>query len=209
MALFSRRGRKAPPPPVTEEPGDHLLGSPAFGQLIETLEKDPDRKYQILDLAPASGNHVAFFSRFRCRFHVGDLEDSLDQWSSDDEEEPPPDPSLLLPLEKGTAFDLVLLWDLLNYLDEEGIARLGEHLRGYCAKDAWLHAFIHTRATMPAQPVRFDLLEPGQMRWHPVDETITAPRYAQRVLERLLPGFGDWKSRLLQNGLQEYLFRAR
>jgi len=207
MALFSRGG--SPAPPSRTEPGSEELGSPAFHHLVETLEKEPERKYEILDLGPASGNHIEFFSRFRCRFHVASLEETLAEWRREEEEQPPPEPARLLPLAGSARFDLILCWDLLNYLDEEGLVLLADHLHTHTARGAWMHAFVHTRATMPARPGRFQLMSPERMRWlHGSAETAPAPRYAQRTLERLMPGFGVWQSRLLQNGFQEYLFQA-
>jgi len=210
MALFSRGGgATSVPRSERSEPGPEELGSPAFHHLVTTLDKEPERKYEILDLGPASGNHVEFFSRFRCRFHVASLEETLQKWKQE-EDEPPPDPQQLLPLEEEGVIEVVLCWDLLNYLDESGFPILMSHLRRHCADDAWMHAFVHTRAQMPPLPGRFLLSGPERMRWqHDSAETVPAPRYAQRTLERMMPGFRVERSRLLQNGFQEYLFRAR
>ncbi len=207
MALFRRSG--ATPPASAAAAGSEELGVPAFHHLVEVLEKTPERKYEILDLGPASGNHVAFFSRFRCRFHIGSLEETLPEWLQKDEEAPPPEPPRLLPLAEGVRLDLILCWELLNYLDEYGLARLADHLQSRTAPGAWLHAFVHTKATMPAAPGRFRLLAPDRMEWVRDDrETVPAPRYPRRTLERLMPGLTVRQSRLLRNGLQEYLFQS-
>ncbi len=205
MALFSRGGR---PPTKPEETGGELLSAPAFRQLLETLEREPGRKYRILDLARASGNHVSFFSRFRCRLQVAALEEELPAWKPG-EEDAPPDPARLLPLPPDARFDLALCWNLLDYLEPEPLGLLLGHLLSHLQPGSWLHAFIQTRGEMPAQPGEFLLLEDGRMEWrHDPGATIQAPRHSRRTLERWLPGVQVRQSRLLQNGIQEYLFQV-
>ncbi len=208
MALFRRGGGARRPPPPEQETVERL-GAPAFRELTERLqERPPARRLEILDLAAASGNHLAHFAFLRCRFHVGDLEESLPEWRRDDEA-PPPDPARLLPLQPDLALDLVLAWNLLDYLDDDALLRLGRHLADRCAPGARLHAFVQTRAEMPARPGRFLLGEGGEVTWHHRNTPVTAaPRRPRHLLERALPGFRVERARLLQNGLQEYLFRT-
>ncbi len=205
MALFSRSSR---PPATPEEAGGERLSAPAFRQLLQSLEREPGRKYRILDLARASGNHVTFFSRFRCRLQVAALAEELPAWRLR-EEDPPPDPARLLPLPPEARFDLVLCWNLLDYLEPEPLSLLLGHLLPHLGPGSWLHAFIQTRGEMPSQPGEFLLLEDGQMEWrHDPGSTIQTPRHSRRTLERWLPGVRVRQSRLLQNGFQEYLFQV-
>jgi len=207
MALFSRGG--SPAPPSRTEPGSEELGSPAFHKLVEMLDRTPERKYEILDLAGASGNHVEFFSRYRCRFHVGALEERLAEWQSDPDSDQPTDANDLLPLDEGIRFDLILCWNLLNYVNRDLLPSLSTHLHSHCRRGAWLHTFIHTSTQMPEQPGNFQLLGSERMRWHHPGTALTkSPQYPQRALEKRMHGFRSWQSRLLRNGLQEYLFRA-
>lgn len=209
MALFAKRARETGTP--RGQPEFEELGCPAFGQLIKTMDADPERKYQILDLSNASGNHIEYFSRFRCRFHIGDFTETATELVLPDEHEgeAPLDFEALLPTDNELPLDLVLCWNLLNYVHAEALPLLSEHLRSRCASGAWLHAFIYTRAEMPKTPGNFQILSSERMRYLPrSSEQTEAPRYPQRVLEGKLPGFRTSQSRLLKSGLQEILFRA-
>ncbi|WP_456377678.1 hypothetical protein [Thiolapillus sp.] len=208
MALFAKPKNHSDITPAQSQPEE--LGCPAFASLVETLERKPEHKYHILDLAAASGNHIEFFSRFRCRYHIGDVLHLLPDLSPPEEGEPGPDFERILPLNMTDKLDLILAWDGLNYLDKELLPQFSQHLVQQCNPGAWLHAFIYTRGDMAAQPVRFEVLSSNAMRCQAVASgTVGAPCYPQRVLEKLMPGFRAAQSRLLKNGLQEYLFQVQ
>lgn len=186
------------------------LGCPAFASLVETLEREPETKYHVLDLAAASGNHIEFFSRFRCRYNIGDVLQALPDISAPEEDEPALDFEQILPLNKVEKLDLVLLWDGLNYLNKELLPQFSQHLLQHCNPGAWFHAFVYTRGDMAAQPVRFEIVTSSNMRRQiGASANVEAPCYPQRVLENLMPGFRAVQSRLLKNGLQEYLFQIQ
>lgn len=208
MALFSKPKTPGNIVPVQSQSGE--LGCPAFASLVETLERKPEHKYHILDLAAASGNHIEFFSRFRCRYHIGDVLHVLPDLSPPEEDEPELDFARILPLNMPDRLDLILAWDGLNYLDAELLPQFSQHLVRQCNPGAWLHAFIYTRGDMAAQPVQFEVLSSNAMRRQAVTgSTVGAPCYPQRVLEKLMPGFRTAQSRLLKNGLQECLFQVQ
>ncbi len=207
MALFAKPKGHGAVAPAQSQP--EALGCPAFASLVETLERDPDRKYHVLDLAAASGNHIEFFSRFRCRYNIGDVLQALPDLSAPEEDQPALDFEAILPLNDIDKLDLVLAWDGLNYLSKELLPLFSRHLLRQCNPGAWLHAFVYTRGEMAAQPVRFEIVSSDTMRRQAVvPDTVEAPCYPQRVLENLMPGFRAEQSRLLKNGLQEYLFRV-
>ncbi|HQU14599.1 MAG: hypothetical protein B7Z66_04550 [Chromatiales bacterium 21-64-14] len=189
--------------------------SPLFDSLAARL--DPERKVDILDLGAACSSNVDYFSRFSCRLHIADALDPLSDWN------PPADPdtgvvdeaaidvrvSQLLPRRDGTAFDLILCWDLLNYLDRAVFRVLMAQLARHTGPGTHLHAFVWSQPQMPMGPARFRLGEGGRMRYAASAATRECPRYTQRDLERLMPQFAVGRSVLLRSGLQEYLFDAR
>ncbi|WP_457666252.1 hypothetical protein [Thiolapillus sp.] len=207
MALFANPRKN--PVKTPEQPQFEELGCPAFASLVEKMDADPERKYHILDLAAASGNHIEFFSRFRCRYHIGDVLQVLSYLEPPAPEEPAPDFNLILPLHMKEKLDLILAWDGLNYLDKALLPDFSEHLLRKCNPGAWLHAFVYTRGDMPAKPVSFDIVSSSSMRRSPGEGGVAAPCYPQRVLESLMPGFRSLQSRLLKNGVQEYLFQVK
>jgi hypothetical protein len=210
MALFAKPGGTAQIR-QPEQPRSSELGCPAFAGLVEAMEsreEKTDPKFGILDLARASGNHIEFFSRFRCKYHIGDVLDAMESWPVPGEDTPVVDLETLLPLHKTGRLDLILAWDGLNYLHPELLPLLSRHLAEKCSPGAWIHAFVYTRGDMPARPLRFDVLSPDRMRCtRHGDEWVGAPCPPQRVLEGRMPEFHVLQSRLLQNGLQEYLFQ--
>ncbi|WP_456445784.1 hypothetical protein [Thiolapillus sp.] len=211
MALFAKpRGEPQVRQPA--QPGFSELGCPAFAGLVEAMharEEKTDPKFGILDLAKASGNHIQFFSQFRCKYHIGDVLDAMESWPVPGEDTPVVDLETLLPLHNTDGLDLILAWDGLNYLHPELLPLLSGHLAGKCNPGAWLHAFVYTRGDMPALPLRFDILSPEKMRCtRRGDDWVGAPCPPQRVLESRLPEFHVVQSRLLQNGLHEYLFQV-
>jgi hypothetical protein len=206
MALFAKS--KAQPAAI-REPQIEELGCPAFASLVETLERQPEQKYHVLDLAAASGNHIDFFSRFRCRYHVGDVLLALSELSLPEEGQADPDFEEILPLSQLEKLDLVLAWDGLNYLSRDLLPLFSKHLIRQCKPGTWVHAFIYTRGDMARRPNRFKIVSTSTMtREADMHDAVGAPCYPQRVLEQCMPGFKAVQSRLLKNGLQEYLFQV-
>ncbi len=206
MAFFAKP--KAQPVAI-KAPQIEELGSPAFASLVEILEGQPEQKYHVLDLAAASGNHIEFFSRFRCRYRVGDALDSLSKLSMPEADEDALDFEQILPLDPSNKLDLVLAWDGLNYLSKDLLLLLSKHLLRQCKPGTWMHAFVYTRGDMAAKPNKFKILSSSTMiREADMNQVVGAPCYAQRILEQAMPGFRTVQSRLLKNGLQEYLFQV-
>ncbi len=59
---------------ITNQPlrsGPETFSSLALGNLLAPLRSDG--KHCVLDLGPASGSNVEFFSGFRCKIYVADL----------------------------------------------------------------------------------------------------------------------------------------
>jgi len=106
-----------------------------------------------------------------------------------------------------TRFDVVLAWDLFNYLQRKEMARLGVLLRRNCRPGALIFALMWIQKQIPAQPIRFRIQENGQL----VYERRTAlerpgPRYPPAEITGLLKGFQVDRSFLLRHGIQESLF---
>lgn len=115
--------------------------------------------------------------------------------------------SQLLAFPDETRFDAVLIWDLINYLERREVAALARQLARFCRPGAMLFAQISILKQIPAEPLRFRILD----REHLAYETRTAavrpcPRYAPAELNELLRGFRLDRSFLMRHGTQEYLF---
>jgi Methyltransferase domain len=113
----------------------------------------------------------------------------------------------LLRFPEDVRFDAVLIWDLINYLERREVAALARQLVTFCRPGAQLFALISILKQIPAEPLRFRILDAQRLTY----ETRTAavrpcPRYAPAELSELLRGFRLDRSFLLRHGIQEYLF---
>ncbi|NBB93705.1 MAG: hypothetical protein GVY32_11110 [Gammaproteobacteria bacterium] len=195
-----------------EAGGPDPIRAPLFSTAVEAF--DDDRRHVVLDLGRARAGTIALFGRYRCRLDVADLPARLDALPDPEAEGGPQALERwldgLLPPARGEQVDLVLCWNLLNYLPPAVIEALGRRLTERVSPQARLHALIEYQATrMPARPASFAptglelLADPASGD----PNAIPAPRYSPKELEKRLPGFGSEKTMLLGNGMQEFLYR--
>jgi SAM-dependent methyltransferase len=205
MGWLAGRRRREPPPPTEAEPEVHR--SLAFAALIGGIR--PDHKLQVLDLGPAVGSNVEFLSRFDCKLYIEDLYSALAGRgpAGAGEEARPQEIAELLPLPEEARFDIVLAWDLFNYLARDELRRLIRHLARFCRPGAVLLAFVSIHKQIPAQPIRFRIVDEANLLYERRTAHLRpAPRYASYDLGEMLEGFRIDRSFLLRHGIQEYLF---
>ena len=91
------------------------LNAPLFHKLIEKMEED--RRYVVLDLGPALQQTIAAFRGLRCRLDIVDLADDIERLNGEMErDERHALAEELVGTTTGQPADIVLCWDLLNYL---------------------------------------------------------------------------------------------
>ena len=211
MNAMGRATARAP----LEKPA--ALKVPLFRALMERMEAGG--RHVILDLGPASTEVLSLLGRFRCRVEIADAaaDGGLEQLNAEEEDETAEDlaarAEALLPPPPAAddAFDLVLCWDLANYLRPAALSALMTAIAARARPDALAHALIvYSERTMPGRPSRFvpteDLLLLN--RGTPAAE-IPAPRYSPDDLGRMMGGFAIDRAVLLANGMQEFLLRLR
>ena len=165
----------------------------------------------ILDLGPAHPGTLDLLSGSRCRYCIGDALEALTRL--DPEREPGElDTALaqLLPVEVFANADLVLSWQLFDYLERPVLEAFGRHLPNLLAPGGHLHAITeYSAGTMPDPMHGLFLDRDGTVRrigTH-AGQRRTAPRHAPAELQRRLGGLQMERAVLLGNGMQEYLFR--
>ncbi|HEX5758264.1 MAG TPA: class I SAM-dependent methyltransferase, partial [Thermoanaerobaculia bacterium] len=199
-ALRHREAVRAPAPTASPE----VHRSLAFAMLLDGLRAD--HKLQVLDLGPAVGGNVEFLSRFDCKLFIEDLYAAL-AGRVPGEDGRPQGIEELLPLPDSARFDMVLAWDLFNYLERDEVRRLVRHLARYCRPGAVLLALVSIHKQMPAQPMRFRIVDGQSLVYEQRSaHTRPAPRYASSDLSGMFEGFRVDRSFLLRHGIQEYLF---
>jgi hypothetical protein len=184
--------------------------APLFRALIEGV--DTARRVVVLDLGAAHSKTLELFNRFRCRIEIVDARSDVESLNGIGEaRDLQAAVTALLPRSGPDALDIVLCWDLLNYLDRRALAALMAALAARTRLGGLAHALIvYLESRMPTRPgdyvplQDYRLLNLGQAR-----AERAAPRYSPEDLKLCMPGFGIERGRLLGNGMQEFLFRRK
>lgn len=202
MSLL-RTSRPVAPPEADSEPLDrHSL---ALAEVLRTVAAPG--KTQVLDLGAASGANVAYLSRHACTLHIADLHRTVGAAEGDNEEALERAFERQLP---GGPFDLVLAWDLFDYVGRTGLRVLGRLLAERTAPGSLLFALVSFHPRISDRPHRFQIVDPETLRYgDPSGLERPSPGYREPDLVRLLPGFEVTGSYLLRHGIQEYLLTRR
>jgi hypothetical protein len=206
MSWFSSRGsgprKDQGRVQVEVEPDVHR--SLALAALCEEIRR---RKLTVLDLGSAVGSNVEFLSQYGCKLFIEDLYAALAGRA-------PGDGDLagssffaeFLSLPEDTRFDVVLAWDLFDYLQRKELAAFAEQLRRYTDRGACIFSLISYHKTIPAQPYRFRIKDDQHLIYERrTDAERPSPRLAPAEVTNLLKGFRVDRSFLLKHGIQEYL----
>jgi hypothetical protein len=191
------------------EPEPPLFRSPALKALVSRLPEDA--AYSILDLGAASGANIEFFSRFRCRLQIADLPDALasDELRPSLEADPAAAFRRLLPVGR-EPFDVVLAWDVFNYLNRDQLRCLAADLARLSHPGALMLAFISTAKEMPEEPGDFQIVDEKTVLWRPRTQgRRPSPRLPPADVEHLVSSFAVVYSVLMRHGIREYLFERR
>lgn len=193
-----------------EQETHYLLNSPLLFGALESL--DAEARVCVLDLAPANGQLLDYFSAYHCKLILPGCRDALLALRPPEDESQPPLASVLtseLPLPQYAPLDLILLWDLPNYLDKAVLTALIMHLLAHVAEHTVMHMYLHTRQRMPSQPGDYHLIPKQAVKVElSAPWAATSPKYYQELIHKILAPFRIARGMLLGNGLQEYILRA-
>lgn len=196
-----------------EQDSRYLLNSPLLFGVLTAL--DPESRVDILDLAPVNRELLDYFSSYHCKLLLPACRDSLLKLQLEEDQDEQILPRImnkLMPRPDSNVkpLDLILLWDLPNYLDKQVLAGLMHHLTPWIDSHSVLHTYIHTRQNMPVQPADYRLTQENKLQvtissdWH-----ADSPMYYQELLHKALKPFRVERGVLLANGLQEYILRIK
>ncbi len=185
------------------EPDVHR--SLALAALCEEIRR---RKLQVLDLGSAVGSNVEFLSQYGCKLYIEDLYAALSSRTTggDGDLAGPNFFAEFLSLPEDTRFDVVLAWDLFDYLQRKELAAFSEQLRKLTNRGALVFALVSYHKTIPAQPYRFRIKDDQHLIYERrTSSERPSPRLAPAEVTGLLKGFRVDRSFLLKHGIQEYL----
>ena len=185
--------------------------APLFQDLVTRL--DDARRHVVLDLGPATTEMLALLSQARCRVEIADFAHfgGIDMLNNAE-----PGPALVAAAEswireqpEDDPIDLILCWDLPNYLSLDALSALMTAIGRRARPDAIAHALIfYADREMRDRPGRFIPTADGELKDYETPGTaIAAPRYSPDDLRNNMGPFEIDRGRLLRNGMQEYQFR--
>lgn len=178
----------------------------ALDVILGSLEKRV--KPQVLELGPPLGANIDFLGHLGCKLYVRDLAAEVCQPLQGE----PSGRSTLRPglsglISADVRLDLILAWDLLDYLRSSDVENLVLGLTPYMTRHTLLYALISTQAQIPEQPQRYRILGNKLISYQRDSAAVRdGPRLSQVQLLRRLAGFKVRRSFLLQNRVQEYIF---
>jgi hypothetical protein len=178
-----------------------------FSALLQQLE--PGHKYSILDLGRADGENINFWSQYPVRLWLPDfyrgIEDAKATAAEDASNESLFEQVLSDVLE--CRFDIVLGWDLFNYLEPGRLESFIGILRRICHPGSYLFVLISTLHLIPTEPTNFKILDSERLAYGNNSPVVRqCPRYQPRDIKLMMSGFDVLASYLLRHGMQEYLF---
>jgi hypothetical protein len=198
---------------LAEQETRYAMNSPLLFGVLQAL--DPESRAEVLDLAPANAELLDYFAAYRCKLHLPGCRDALLKHRI---AEDATEYSLsavfnsLVPFadDDNNSLDLILLWDLPNYLDKRILSAFVDYLMPRLDHASVLHTYIHTRQNMPEYPGEFRLTQNDSIMVDmPAAWSAHSPMYYQELLHKVFAPFRVIRGMLLANGLQEYILAIK
>jgi hypothetical protein len=104
-------------------------------------------------------------------------------------------------------FDLVLVWDLFNYLSLAEVETLAQRLVALSRPGTRIMALVSIQKKIPDRPFRFVIRDKDSLRYEVVSSGLRdCPRHNEPDLLKRMVGFKVERGMLLRNGIREYSF---
>ncbi len=166
----------------------------------------------ILELGPVRSGNIEFWSQFSPSIYIADLRSSLPlpapaAANEEEVESPEPDWDKLLGLPEGRSYNVILAWDLMNYLELPTISSLIRYLKRFCRPGAILFTLIFDQKQMPDEITVYRIADESHLTYEYASPELRAcPRHQPRALSGIMSQFKTASSFRLRNGIVEYLF---
>ena len=193
--------------------GDDLCAAPqvyrslGFGLITGYLKEQS--KPKILDLGPSVSANIAYLSQYHSKLYIENLSDSVHDINAAMHVGEGREQAIASCFQSygDTQFDVILAWDLFNYLDLEALAKSMDYLSRYCRHGTRLYALVGIGKQILDSPSRFEIVDDDQLRYGvATDSGRRSPQHSIPDLLRRLPEFVVRRTYLLRNGMQEYVF---
>jgi hypothetical protein len=180
--------------------------SPGMQAVFERLREED--RYRVLDLGPAAGTNFEVFAGFAHHIRIVDLlgERSPAHELAELEDEQLERAVRGLLLEDWGQYDLVFVWDLLNYLGEAQARAIAERLATMCSEDASVFLMVVTAESMAERPLQYKILDHRTLEYQAMSpHSIPSPGWPPSTIERMFRGCRIERSFVLRHGVQEYV----
>ncbi len=193
---------------------DHRTASQKSLGLRTLLPESEDTTLRVLDLGPARSANLEFFSRYGGQLTVADFYNGLRAaraaTASEDDDRKAKAFAELLPFDKSARFDLILAWDLLNYLTPQEHHLLMASLEPFCLSGTGILAFVSTQKEMPPAPSAYSIRDADTLVYEERrGRARPCPRYLEGDLLKRMQGLTVENRYQLRNGMLEYVFSYR
>jgi hypothetical protein len=199
--LFVAPSRTQRSPTTHDPPG--VLEQRSLALPAAIAELGPGGSRAVLDLGPASGRSVDFYSTAFKKMYIADVVSAFMENRTALALEQ------ALPLGGSLRFDLVIAWDLFNFVPPALANSLASLLIDLAHPHTMLFAIRYRRAPLPSAPQRFTIEAAERIVRHP-SEPHTPPGYDEVVgkatFARMLSPFKPLHSYRLCCGIDEELF---
>lgn len=164
--------------------------SPAFTAVYNEI-KNSDRN-RVLDLGPMSQGCFQLFSNLSCKIQVENIAGEIYEHVSDrgGDISTFDITSKLGSYREEEKFDVILAWDLFNYLPLSQISLLFEHLQPFCKPDTIVHCLRYVEKKIPSSPRTISVKD--QYLLDVSDDEVTerkVPIYSTLELLSAMPGY--------------------
>lgn len=183
--------------PEAADPAPIRRAAPALAVVFDGLSRDGG--HNVLDMGLASQAHLRLYGRYARRIRFAGLLPGPPRGADFQAalRELPSDPVHL--------YDVVLLWNLLDWLDPEQRTHLMERLDRVTSPGARLYAVVDASGESAIQPVRFVPRGPDRVSHEDVGSPRpVGPPLLPAAVEHLLEPFQVKRAFTLRHGQREY-----
>jgi hypothetical protein len=173
--------------------------------LLDFVRKPP--KKTILDLGPALGENVRRMEG--SKLFIANFFETLTEGGGSliDARTFGASCARLLQYPDDVRFDLVLVWDLFNYLGLAEVQVLAQRLVALSRPGTRIMALVSIQKKIPDRPFRFVIRDRDSLRYEALSSgQRDCPRHNEPDLLKRMAGFRVERGMLLRNGMREYSF---
>ncbi|MEM7208926.1 MAG: hypothetical protein AAF434_13975 [Pseudomonadota bacterium] len=179
-----------------------LHQSPGLERMLGELDKC-ERAPSVLDLGQRIDSNVNVLKQHRASVFVENLISSIGGLNNRPSGGRSDVGAHTIGYDTSQTFDVVLLWDILNYLQPSQIEQLANKLRPHCVPGTKLFAVSYTHKNMPESPRRFTIGNDCVLSYNDTpDNYREIPYFTTLDILRRMRGFKIEKTFLFQEGMQ-------